>query len=101
MARERKGHSDPSPRRRTLTRRGVLKAGSAFAAAGLGAGAARGAPAVSAVMAALSAYMSEAGERALPDDVDPAHVNASYKDGVLQISVARREAAQPKRITVQ
>lgn len=38
---------------------------------------------------------------ALSDDVDPAHVKASYKDGVLQISIARREAAQPKRITVQ
>jgi len=38
---------------------------------------------------------------ALPDDVDPAHVNASYRDGVLQISIARREATQPKRITVQ
>ena len=38
---------------------------------------------------------------ALPDDVDPAHVKASYKDGVLQISVARHEAAQPQRITVQ
>ncbi|MFZ2651093.1 MAG: Hsp20/alpha crystallin family protein [Burkholderiaceae bacterium] len=38
---------------------------------------------------------------ALPDDVDPEHVNASYRDGVLQVSVARRESAQPKRITVQ
>lgn len=38
---------------------------------------------------------------ALSDDLDPAHVKASYKDGVLQISIARREAAQPKRITVQ
>jgi HSP20 family protein len=37
----------------------------------------------------------------LPDDVDPAHVKASYRDGVLMISVARRESAQPKRITVQ
>lgn len=37
----------------------------------------------------------------LPDDVDPAKVNASYRDGVLQISIARRESAQPKRITVQ
>jgi HSP20 family protein len=37
----------------------------------------------------------------LPDDVDPASVRASYKDGVLQVSVARREAAQPTRITVQ
>jgi HSP20 family protein len=38
---------------------------------------------------------------ALSDDVDPAHVKAAYKDGVLQISIARREATQPKRITVQ
>ena len=37
----------------------------------------------------------------LPDDVDPAQVSASYRDGVLQISIARRESAQPKRITVQ
>lgn len=37
----------------------------------------------------------------LPDDVDPAQVNASYRDGVLRVSVARRESAQPKRITVQ
>jgi HSP20 family protein len=38
---------------------------------------------------------------ALPDDVDPEHVQASYRDGVLQISIARREAALPKRIQVQ
>lgn len=37
----------------------------------------------------------------LPDDVDPAQVNARYRDGVLQVSVARRESAQPKRISVQ
>ena len=37
----------------------------------------------------------------LPDDVDPAQVNASYRDGVLRISIARRESAQPQRITVQ
>jgi HSP20 family protein len=37
----------------------------------------------------------------LPDDVDSGQVNASYCDGVLQVSVARRESAQPKRITVQ
>jgi HSP20 family protein len=37
----------------------------------------------------------------LPDDVDPANVNAKYQDGVLRVSVARRESAQPKRITVQ
>jgi HSP20 family protein len=38
---------------------------------------------------------------ALPDDVDAGQVNASYRDGVLRVSVARRESAQPKRITVQ
>jgi HSP20 family protein len=37
----------------------------------------------------------------LSDDVDPAKVNATYRDGVLQVSIARRESAQPKRITVQ
>ena len=37
----------------------------------------------------------------LPDDIDPNAVNASYRDGVLRISVQRRESAQPKRIEVQ
>lgn len=38
---------------------------------------------------------------ALPDDIDPDKVAASYRDGVLQISIARRESPQPRRITVQ
>ncbi len=38
---------------------------------------------------------------ALPDDIDPERVSASYRDGVLQVSIARRESAQPKRIAVQ
>lgn len=37
----------------------------------------------------------------LPDDVDPTRVDASYRDGVLQVRIARRESAQPRRITVQ
>ena len=37
----------------------------------------------------------------LPDDVDPDHVNATYRDGVLRISLARHESATPKRITIQ
>ena len=37
----------------------------------------------------------------LPDDIDPDHVHASYRDGVLQVSIARSEAAQPKRISIQ
>lgn len=37
----------------------------------------------------------------LPDDADPAQVTATYRDGVLHVSVARKQAAQPTRITVQ
>ena len=37
----------------------------------------------------------------LPDDIDPEGISANYRDGVLQISVKRRESAQPRRITVQ
>ena len=36
----------------------------------------------------------------LPEDADPARVDASYRDGVLRISVARRESALPRRIEV-
>ncbi len=36
----------------------------------------------------------------LPDDIDPAAVDATYRDGVLRISVKRREAMQPRRIDV-
>lgn len=37
----------------------------------------------------------------LPDDADPERVEARYRDGVLHVTVARREAMQPRRITVQ
>ncbi len=37
----------------------------------------------------------------LPDDIDPAAVTATCRDGVLRISVPRRESAQPRRIPVQ
>lgn len=37
---------------------------------------------------------------ALPDDVDPNQVSATYREGVLHIHVARRAAVQPKRITI-
>lgn len=37
----------------------------------------------------------------LPDDVDPSKVEAKYQDGVLHISVGRRESTLPKRITIQ
>lgn len=36
----------------------------------------------------------------LPEDADPARVQASYRDGVLRISVAKRESSLPRRIEV-
>jgi HSP20 family protein len=36
----------------------------------------------------------------LPDDIDPNAVSASYRDGVLHVSVQRRASAQPRRIEV-
>ncbi len=37
----------------------------------------------------------------LPEDIDSTKVNANYRDGVLHVSINRRESALPKRITVQ
>jgi len=37
----------------------------------------------------------------LPDDIDPDAVQARYIDGVLHISLQRREAARPRRIDIQ
>jgi HSP20 family protein len=37
----------------------------------------------------------------LPDDIDPDKVEATYRDGILQISVRRRESAKPRQIEVQ
>ncbi len=36
----------------------------------------------------------------LPDDIDPESVQAQYRDGVLHVSIARRQATQPRRISV-
>lgn len=37
----------------------------------------------------------------LPDDVDAERVDASYRDGVLQVGVKRREAAKPRQIEIK
>jgi HSP20 family protein len=37
----------------------------------------------------------------LPDDADPNAVQAQYRDGVLHISIQRKESALPRRISVQ
>jgi HSP20 family protein len=36
----------------------------------------------------------------LPEDVDAERVNADYRNGVLHISIAKREASKPRRIEV-
>lgn len=36
----------------------------------------------------------------LTDDLDPNEVQARYRDGVLHISIRRREAAKPRRINI-
>jgi HSP20 family protein len=36
----------------------------------------------------------------LPDDADPAKVDATYRDGILRVSVAKRESSKPRRIEV-
>jgi len=36
----------------------------------------------------------------LSEDVDPDGVSAQYRDGVLHVSVKRREAIQPRRISI-
>lgn len=37
----------------------------------------------------------------LPEDADPARVNASYRDGFLRVSVGKRESSKPRRIEVK
>lgn len=37
----------------------------------------------------------------LPDDADPDRVSATYRNGVLHISIQKREASRPRRIEVK
>ena len=37
----------------------------------------------------------------LPDDVAPDRVDATYRDGLLHITIQRREASQPRRIEIR
>jgi HSP20 family protein len=36
----------------------------------------------------------------LPDDADPGKVDASYRDGILRVTVGKRESSRPRRIEV-
>ena len=37
----------------------------------------------------------------LPEDADPNAVSAEYRDGVLHLSIKRRQSALPRRIEIQ
>jgi HSP20 family protein len=37
----------------------------------------------------------------LPEDVDPAQVDAQYRDGIVQIHAQRRESSKPRQIEVK
>lgn len=37
----------------------------------------------------------------LPEDSDPEKINAAYRDGILHVTVQRRESARPRRVEVQ
>jgi HSP20 family protein len=37
----------------------------------------------------------------LPDDVDPNAIEAKYRDGVLHVSIQRKQEAQARHITIQ
>ena len=36
----------------------------------------------------------------LPEDADPAKVDAKFRDGILQVTVAKRESSKPRQISV-
>ena len=36
----------------------------------------------------------------LPEDVDPGKVDANYKDGILRVTLSKREASRPRRIEI-
>jgi len=36
----------------------------------------------------------------LPEDADPAKVEAKFRDGVLHVTVAKRESSKPRQISV-
>jgi len=37
---------------------------------------------------------------ALPEDVDPEKVQASYRDGIVEIRIQRQESSRPRRIEI-
>ena len=55
----------------------------------------------------VTVYARERGEGkftrvvSLPEDADPERVSASYRNGILRITVQKREASRPRRIEVK
>jgi len=37
----------------------------------------------------------------LPEDIDPDQVNATYRDGILHVTVQRRESSRPRRVEIE
>ncbi|MDB5856978.1 MAG: heat shock protein Hsp20 [Ramlibacter sp.] len=37
----------------------------------------------------------------LPEEADPSKIDASYREGILRVSVAKRESSKPRRIEVR
>lgn len=36
----------------------------------------------------------------LPEEADPARIDATYRDGILRVTVAKRESSRPRRIEI-
>jgi HSP20 family protein len=36
----------------------------------------------------------------LPEDADPAKVEATFRDGILHVTVAKKESSKPRQISV-
>lgn len=57
--------------------------------------------------AKATVYARERGEGSftrvvsLPEDADPERVNATYRNGIVRITVQKREASRPRRIEVK
>jgi HSP20 family protein len=47
-----------------------------------------------------AAYGSFTRQFVLPDNLDPSTIEAAYKNGVLDLSIARREESLPKKVDV-
>ena len=52
-------------------------------------------------MYAIRSYYEATRSFSLPQEIDEARVEAKYRDGVLELTLPKKAAAERKRITVQ